>query len=174
MIRRPPRSTLFPYTTLFRSTATASRRSRAPRRSRLEPGRNARRGPRVRRRRGPGPPGSLHRAPAGCNPAVPKVRHVRGRGRSPPAPPRPGPEPGQSIPRRSDSQPARLFGAKDIAQFTQCTGEYDRNLVDLADVRAVPLDDLLVAVQVAEVFLAARVAAEVPALEVELFKCNLV
>src|SRR5207253_4510131 len=30
MIRRPPRSTLFPYTTLFRSTATAG--SAAPRR----------------------------------------------------------------------------------------------------------------------------------------------
>src|SRR3712207_7497009 len=27
MIRRPPRSTLFPYTTLFRSTQTSSRRS---------------------------------------------------------------------------------------------------------------------------------------------------
>src|SRR5256885_6913082 len=27
MIRRPPRSTLFPYTTLFRSRRTASRRS---------------------------------------------------------------------------------------------------------------------------------------------------
>src|SRR3712207_8363648 len=34
MIRRPPRSTLFPYTTLFRSpasTATAGRWTRAPR-----------------------------------------------------------------------------------------------------------------------------------------------
>src|ERR1035438_2348582 len=29
MIRRPPRSTLFPYTTLFRSVRTARRRSRA-------------------------------------------------------------------------------------------------------------------------------------------------
>src|SRR5260370_11736045 len=28
MIRRPPRSTLFPYTTLFRSTATIWRRTR--------------------------------------------------------------------------------------------------------------------------------------------------
>src|SRR2546428_4658473 len=27
MIRRPPRSTLFPYTTLFRSTAAATRRA---------------------------------------------------------------------------------------------------------------------------------------------------
>src|SRR2546426_5498801 len=31
MIRRPPRSTLFPYTTLFRSTAPVSRRSRSDR-----------------------------------------------------------------------------------------------------------------------------------------------
>src|SRR3712207_8648827 len=30
MIRRPPRSTLFPYTTLFRSGAAARRRSRRP------------------------------------------------------------------------------------------------------------------------------------------------
>src|SRR6266581_7684972 len=30
MIRRPPRSTLFPYTTLFRSTTPARRRSRRP------------------------------------------------------------------------------------------------------------------------------------------------
>src|SRR3712207_8644147 len=29
MIRRPPRSTLFPYTTLFRSAAAAARRPRA-------------------------------------------------------------------------------------------------------------------------------------------------
>src|SRR5215510_13752849 len=32
MIRRPPRSTLFPYTTLFRSGRASSRRSWAPRR----------------------------------------------------------------------------------------------------------------------------------------------
>src|SRR3712207_8048926 len=31
MIRRPPRSTLFPYTTLFRSPSPCSRRSRLPR-----------------------------------------------------------------------------------------------------------------------------------------------
>src|SRR5688572_31505256 len=30
MIRRPPRSTLFPYTTLFRSYAVAKRRSSTP------------------------------------------------------------------------------------------------------------------------------------------------
>src|SRR5438132_7396756 len=30
MIRRPPRSTLFPYTTLFRSTATRRRNSAEP------------------------------------------------------------------------------------------------------------------------------------------------
>src|SRR3712207_7381696 len=32
MIRRPPRSTLFPYTTLFRSVHAKSRRGTAPRR----------------------------------------------------------------------------------------------------------------------------------------------
>src|SRR3712207_6996584 len=42
MIRRPPRSTLFPYTTLFRSTAdpagsTRGRRPRPPRRSAVSP-----------------------------------------------------------------------------------------------------------------------------------------
>src|SRR2546422_3751588 len=31
MIRRPPRSTLFPYTTLFRSRGRAARRIRCPR-----------------------------------------------------------------------------------------------------------------------------------------------
>src|SRR2546425_3867108 len=52
MIRRPPRSTLFPYTTLFRSRARASARcratvvrpaTRAPRRSRPRAGRAGRR-----------------------------------------------------------------------------------------------------------------------------------
>src|SRR5713226_10380527 len=38
MIRRPPRSTLFPYTTLFRSL-----RGRRPRRLRVDPGRARRR-----------------------------------------------------------------------------------------------------------------------------------
>src|SRR2546421_3051190 len=33
MIRRPPRSTLFPYTTLFRSSATPGRQCRAGRRA---------------------------------------------------------------------------------------------------------------------------------------------
>src|SRR5690349_22843839 len=45
MIRRPPRSTLFPYTTLFRSR---SRESRAPARLPIRPGRRGR--PRSRRR----------------------------------------------------------------------------------------------------------------------------
>src|SRR2546426_1810858 len=36
MIRRPPRSTLFPYTTLFRSPA-ATRRARRPREFRIAP-----------------------------------------------------------------------------------------------------------------------------------------
>src|SRR2546422_4928554 len=30
MIRRPPRSTLFPYTTLFRSTSSSLKRTRSP------------------------------------------------------------------------------------------------------------------------------------------------
>src|SRR3712207_8268346 len=47
MIRRPPRSTLFPYTTLFRSSPRP--RAAAPR----PPGRSAARPP----RRGPGPAG---------------------------------------------------------------------------------------------------------------------
>src|SRR5258708_16658153 len=34
MIRRPPRSTLFPYTTLFRSYLKSARRSRSPTRQR--------------------------------------------------------------------------------------------------------------------------------------------
>src|SRR2546430_7257985 len=48
MIRRPPRSTLFPYTTLFRSPARRSRRARRRRGARgLSP-----RGAGPRRRRG--------------------------------------------------------------------------------------------------------------------------
>src|SRR5256885_3685578 len=43
MIRRPPRSTLFPYTTLFRSLARAPRRSLSPRRSAITARRHARR-----------------------------------------------------------------------------------------------------------------------------------
>src|SRR5260370_25381205 len=35
MIRRPPRSTLFPYTTLFRSRSLTSSRSRLSRRTRV-------------------------------------------------------------------------------------------------------------------------------------------
>src|SRR2546422_6605763 len=40
MIRRPPRSTLFPYTTLFRSRRPERRRDRRSR-DHLEPGRSA-------------------------------------------------------------------------------------------------------------------------------------
>src|SRR3712207_8848239 len=36
MIRRPPRSTLFPYTTLFRSEVAAARADRAAKEGRLE------------------------------------------------------------------------------------------------------------------------------------------
>src|SRR3712207_7937375 len=49
MIRRPPRSTLFPYTTLFRSdTAQARRRRREARRQIVERVREVRRARRVR------------------------------------------------------------------------------------------------------------------------------
>src|SRR3712207_7634779 len=52
MIRRPPRSTLFPYTTLFRSPGSAAAARRRPRRSRAgRPASAACRGPRGRARR---------------------------------------------------------------------------------------------------------------------------
>src|SRR5258708_24200786 len=41
MIRRPPRSTLFPYTTLFRSRAPRARPLRRRSRARVPPGRAA-------------------------------------------------------------------------------------------------------------------------------------
>src|SRR3712207_6924311 len=47
MIRRPPRSTLFPYTTLFRSRATAGGARQAPRPCSRTSGRRARRGRRL-------------------------------------------------------------------------------------------------------------------------------
>src|SRR3712207_7287829 len=47
MIRRPPRSTLFPYTTLFRSTPAAGRRARRPAAG-AGPGRRPRRSVEVR------------------------------------------------------------------------------------------------------------------------------
>src|SRR3989475_6704671 len=66
MIRRPPRSTLFPYTTLFRSSSgTAGRALRAARRSRRARPRAARRRRRRRSRRGRGEGG---RSPAGGRP----------------------------------------------------------------------------------------------------------
>src|SRR6266540_7386055 len=106
MIRRPPRSTLFPYTTLFRSpprpgprgspqprpAARAARRDRpgeapVPVGDRLPPPRGG-----ARRRRQPGGPagrrgrrrGRDHRLPLGRRP--PRVR-PRGRGQPPPAAP---------------------------------------------------------------------------------------
>src|SRR2546426_2206268 len=51
MIRRPPRSTLFPYTTLFRSRRPGRRRERGRRRVRPGPSRDAP-GGRGRRRTG--------------------------------------------------------------------------------------------------------------------------
>src|SRR2546423_7012664 len=65
MIRRPPRSTLFPYTTLFRSSAPRAARSRADRTpiraaGPRAPGRGASRTrpPRTPRRGGPAAPRS--------------------------------------------------------------------------------------------------------------------
>src|SRR2546427_7364202 len=60
MIRRPPRSTLFPYTTLFRSARcrhphSADARSRVPAEPAVRPGRN-----RVRQDRRPGPRSEEH------------------------------------------------------------------------------------------------------------------
>src|SRR2546426_5016976 len=45
MIRRPPRSTLFPYTTLFRSPRARSRLRRGSRRRRRSPRRETERSP---------------------------------------------------------------------------------------------------------------------------------
>src|SRR3712207_7116783 len=55
MIRRPPRSTLFPYTTLFRSS---SRRRRRPRREAARPFAVRRRRPTSRQGRSSAPPDS--------------------------------------------------------------------------------------------------------------------
>src|SRR2546426_7960450 len=63
MIRRPPRSTLFPYTTLFRSVGGGSRGT-GDRRARLRPK----------------PPG---RGPGGGRPGVPRARRRAGRERPP-------------------------------------------------------------------------------------------
>src|SRR3712207_8655326 len=63
MIRRPPRSTLFPYTTLFRSTRGTSRSPSRRRARPLRPLPSARsaRPWRRRRRRGLCPPRTSHR-----------------------------------------------------------------------------------------------------------------
>src|SRR5256885_7387186 len=60
MIRRPPRSTLFPYTTLFRSAATG-----APKRAG------------ARGRRGPSAPGVLDRCAGQCGHRGPGPVHGR-------------------------------------------------------------------------------------------------
>src|SRR3712207_8456364 len=49
MIRRPPRSTLFPYTTLFRSEAVAARRGHVPERVARAEGAGAARADRAER-----------------------------------------------------------------------------------------------------------------------------
>src|SRR3712207_8566169 len=51
MIRRPPRSTLFPYTTLFRSAAVGGLGDEPAGRIRADPGARVRRAPRARERR---------------------------------------------------------------------------------------------------------------------------
>src|SRR3712207_5920998 len=77
MRRRPPRSTLFPYTTLFRSGRTGEHRAGAP-----GPGPPRRRPPPSRR--GPSPPGSR---PAPGRPA-PRPRPAAPADPSPSPPPR--------------------------------------------------------------------------------------
>src|SRR3712207_7463236 len=57
MIRRPPRSTLFPYTTLFRSRPRALRSGERARRDELPLGRRERRRHRADRRTHPEPEG---------------------------------------------------------------------------------------------------------------------
>src|SRR3712207_7349058 len=64
MIRRPPRSTLFPYTTLFRSTPSGGPPSALwPRALRREPPRRTRPSPLLRSRDGRAP-----RSTSGCGP----------------------------------------------------------------------------------------------------------
>src|SRR2546427_3340424 len=53
MIRRPPRSTLFPYTTLFRSGSLPARGGRPPDGQRALSRRRGRRGPRAAKRAQP-------------------------------------------------------------------------------------------------------------------------
>src|SRR5260370_11159560 len=72
MIRRPPRSTLFPYTTLFRSMAL-----RVPPRRRAVP--PALRGPAGRRGAQPGDRGRIGRRRSGEGLADPPGRGLRGR-----------------------------------------------------------------------------------------------
>src|SRR5258708_24655751 len=85
MIRRPPRSTLFPYTTLFRSEVPAARRvprhERRPlRRDQVAPGDAL---PRALGRGRPGEPGL-----PGARPGVLRPAHARGPvGRAPRRPP---------------------------------------------------------------------------------------
>src|SRR5256885_13155218 len=66
MIRRPPRSTLFPYTTLFRSRAVRDGRARR----RRDDGVGARRRPAADHARPDGGTGGLQRAAAGPLPGA--------------------------------------------------------------------------------------------------------
>src|SRR5256886_10927292 len=76
MIRRPPRSTLFPYTTLFRSLVRGARSlpHLAPHRG-PEPDRNRERDLAGAERR---PAGSAQPTPAGARQALRLVREVQG------------------------------------------------------------------------------------------------
>src|SRR5256885_7052870 len=102
MIRRPPRSTLFPYTTLFRSRGTAARRlsarHRVPRPRRQQPrdllghrpGWHDRRGAAPRRGGGGPPPrGGRRPPPPPATPAPPFRRHTPAHGRRRVSPARP-------------------------------------------------------------------------------------
>src|SRR6266540_2775400 len=109
MIRRPPRSTLFPYTTLFRALRRGARLDLAPPRRREDRGgglglRPGRRVPRVpwplaglRLLEPPGRGVAPRRAPRGRRRAPKRWGHPRGRG---PSPDPPDHAPGASADRR--------------------------------------------------------------------------
>src|SRR2546426_12478099 len=119
MIRRPPRSTLFPYTTLFRSTRGDDPHSALQRRRRPEPAAAPAATPRGQvdaRRGGPVPP--YHRVPAT---AVSRGLHSAGRARrggrraAPPA----ADQEGDPAARRHPPPPAAVLfraGARRVAR----------------------------------------------------------
>src|SRR5256885_13284408 len=109
MIRRPPRSTLFPYTTLFRSVARRQRAGPAAGRPATDArqlargSRDGRRLGRVRPVRGEG--GHRGGGPSGFPPAPPPPLLGGGGGPSPPPPPGPAPPPPPPPPRRHTPLP---------------------------------------------------------------------